>query len=219
MDNMNASDDVDMDENRPLVSDFVFLTVGAIFSILFVLALTENLLVLIVYYSTKSLRTKMNFWIAAVISCDLLIVINAFPFVICSSFAKYYIFGETGCKWDGFIVTFLGTSSIFLLTGLSIHRYVIMMTSICNKNIKKTTILLCIMFCYGFGIFWGIAPLIGWGSYALEGIRISCAPDWRSHRMRDVTYTIAMYICVLGLPLLIMGFCYLSIILKVSNAN
>jgi len=201
----------------PLVSDKVYTSIGFTFSILFVLALTENVLVIIVYLTTKSLRTKMNYWISSVILCDLLIVLNAFPFVIFSSFSKEYIFGVTGCKWDGFIVTWLGTSSIFLLTGLSVHRYIIMLTNIRNKNIKKTTVLLTVVFCFVMGLFWGIAPLIGWGSYDLEGINISCAPNWRSRLSWDVSYTIAMYIIVLFIPLIIMGFCYMSIILKVST--
>lgn len=213
---MNASESDGGPEKTQIVSNIVYLAIGSTFSILFILALAENVLVIIVYLSTKSLRKKMNFWIMAVVSCDLLIVINAFPLVTISSFAKKYMFGTSGCKWDGFIVTFLGTSSIFLLTGLSVHRYVVMTTCTPSKSIRKTTVLMAIMFCFALGMFWGVTPLIGWGSYALEGIQISCAPDWRSRTTSDVTYHVAMYILVLVVPLILMGFCYLSILYKVS---
>lgn len=199
------------------VSSAVYNSIGVTMTVLFILALFENIVVLVIYKSEKKLQSKTNLWIAAVIVCDLLIVLNAFPFVIIASFAQSYVFGTAGCKWDGFVVTVLGTSSIFLLTGLSVHRYIIMIYNTNRKLNEKTYIICGIIACFCFGFFWGITPLIGWGSFALEGINISCAPDWRSQRTSDKTYTIAMYICVLFFPLLTMAFCYIRILFKVSS--
>ena len=197
-------------------STTTFYFIGSIMSVLFVLALGENISVLVVYKNSPKLHTATNFWITAVIVCDLLIVINAFPFVIIASFSKDYIFGEIGCKWDGFIVTLLGTSSIFLFTGLSIHRYKIMHGKSRNIDINsKRYSIYGILFCFLFGLMWGICPLVGWGSFALEGIGISCAPDWRSQKVSNMIYTASMFICALFIPLLVMGFCYTKVLFKV----
>ena len=204
-------------ENKKLsVSSEIFQAIGISMSVLFVLALTENILVLYVYKRTKTLHTMTNYWIISVISCDLLIVINAFPFVILSSFAEEYIFGEVGCKWDGFIVTLLGTSSIFLLTGISVQRYFIIFKSQRQTQIKNSKIVTAILFCFLFGILWAVFPLIGWGSYSLEGINISCAPNWKSSNMSDKSYTLSLFIFVLFVPCIILAFCYIRILFKVS---
>jgi len=200
---------------EPEVSTNVFYSIGTCFSVLFVIAFLEDTSVLIVYHRTKKLHIRTNIWIVAILYCDLLIVLNAFPIVIISSFAKKHVFGDIGCKWDGFMVTTLGTASIFLLTGLSLHRYLVMTK--CNSNtIPKMHVILSVCVCCGFGVFWGVTPLFGWGSFALEGIGISCAPNWRSKTFSDLSYIIAMYIFVLFIPVLIMIFCYTAILLKVS---
>ena len=205
-------------ENTKLtVSSGIFVAIGVSMSVLFVLALAENILVLFVYKKTKKLHTRTNYWIASVISCDLLIVVNAFPFVIVSSFAEEYIFGEIGCKWDGFIVTLLGTTSIFLLTGLSVQRYFIMIKSQKQTEIRKSQTMTKILFCFLFGFLWAILPLIGWGSYSLEGIHISCAPNWKSNTISDKSYTLSMFVFVLFIPCIILAFCYTRILYKVRS--
>ena len=201
------------------VSSEVFLAIGIIMSVLFIFALIENILVLLVYKRTKTLHTMTNYWIVSVVSCDLLIVINAFPFVIISSFAEEYIFGEVGCKWDGFIVTLLGTSSIFLLTGISVQRYCIMCRAYKQTQLSKSRVLVTILFCFIFGFLWAVFPLLGWGSYFLEGIGISCAPNWKSSDISDKSYTLSMFVFVLFGPCIILAFCYIQILYKVRHCT
>lgn len=185
-------------------------------SILFVLGFVENTTLLIVYGLEKNLHTKTNAWICAILFCDLLLVLNAITYVMINGIAKRNIFGDIGCQYDGFAVTMLGTTSIFLLTGLSVQRYGIMMDVKRIKRVSKATVTKAILICFLFGLAWGVAPLAGWGSFALEGIGISCAPNWRSRALRDRSFTIAMYIAVLVVPLLVIGFCYTRILFKVK---
>ena len=197
----------------------VYDTIGVVICILFVFALLENLAVLSAFIRYKKLRTKTNIWILALIICDLLIVLNAFPLLIVASFARHYILGEPGCKWDGFIVTVLGTSSIYLLTGLSVHRYLIMFRTNRSVRTSKYNAFAGILACFLFGVLWGVLPLIGWGSFELEGIGLSCAPNWRSQKLNDLSYTASMYILVLLVPVLMIGYCYIKIISKVSKLD
>ncbi|WAR10421.1 OPSD1-like protein, partial [Mya arenaria] len=199
------------------ISPNVFDAIGTTFSVLFMLALFENVIVLNLYHSCEKLHIRTNMWIIAVIYCDMIIVLSAFPFVIISSFSKSFIFGYYGCQWDGFLVTSLGSTSIFLLTGLSLQRYFIMTSKLRSNKISRFRIWLAIGICLSFGLFWGIMPLIGWGSFELEGIGISCAPDWKSGSPSNISYTIAMYVFVFFIPVAIIIICYLSIVLKVMS--
>ena len=212
----NHSNGSVLDETGQQVTSAAFRAIGISMIILFCLALAENIMVLLVYRRTRKLHSKTNIWIVSLVICDLLIVINAFPFVIVSSFAEEYVFGTTGCKWDGFIITLLGTTSIFLLTGLSIHRYIIIFSSHKHRRIGKSNLLSAILICFLFGLFWAIVPLVGWGSYALEGVRISCAPDWRSQTVSNQSYTLCLFTFVLFIPCVLLAFCYMRIICKVS---
>lgn len=194
----------------------IYDMIGFFMFLLFVFAVIENVSVLYVYFKNKQLQTVNNLWIAAVMVCDLLIVVNAFPFVVVTSFGHGHIMGSVGCDFDGFVVTSLGSTSIYLLAGLSMHRYYIILNKLTTKLYCRVIVIFSIVLCFVFGIFWGVAPLFGWGSYSPEGLGISCAPDWRSKRENDVSFMIAMYIGVLFMPLAIICYCYVRILYKVK---
>lgn len=198
------------------VSSQVYIALGITMSVVFVFGIIENIIVLVVYSGDRRVRTKTNLWIFAILICDLLLLVNTNSYVIINCFAERNLFGDIGCLYDGFLVTVLGTTSIFLLAGISIHRYGVIMNIECVKRCRKREVSFGILLCFVCGLFWGTAPLVGWGSFALEGIGISCAPNWRSHLLRDRSYTIAMYVFVLLIPLFIFGFCYSCILKKVS---
>ena len=42
---------------------------------------------------------------------------------------------------------------------------------------------------------WNTPPLFGWGSYELEGVRTSCAPNWYSRDVGNMSYII-IYFCL-----------------------
>ncbi|WAR10451.1 OPSP-like protein, partial [Mya arenaria] len=90
------------------------------------------------------------------------------------------------------------------------------MTSTFKPNtIGRFRIWMAIGLCFSFGLFWGTMPLVAWGSFELEGIGISCAPDWKSRTLSNLSYTIAMYFFVLFIPVAIILICYISILLKI----
>lgn len=194
-----------------------YKAIGVTLSVLFILALLGNMSVLKVYKDTHSLRTQTNMWVISVIVCDLLIVLYAFPFVIVSSFAERYMFGDIGCNFDGFIVTFLGSTSIYLFTGLSIHRYHLMFKGHYTQKHSQTSGHLYIGLCFILGLFWGVCPIFGWSQFGQEGIGISCSINWKSQKISDQAFIASMYIGVLFIPLMVIGYCYGRVLFKVSN--
>ena len=203
----NASDNTKLSVSRGI---------GISMSALFVCALTVNILVLYIFKRTKTLQTRTNYWIMSVITCDLLTVINTFPFVIISSFAEEYIFGEIGCKWYGFMFTLLGTTSIFLLTGISVQRYLIICKNRNQTRIQKGKLVGPMFFCFLLGLLCAVFPLIGWGSYTIEGLNISCEPNWKSDNVSDKSYKLSLFVFALFVPGSILAFCYTRILYKVS---
>lgn len=47
---------------------------------------------------------------------------------------------------------------------------------------------------------WNTPPLFGWGSYALEGVKTSCAPNWYSRDSGDMSYIIMYFTFCFAVP-------------------
>ncbi|KAJ8013271.1 hypothetical protein DPEC_G00051520 [Dallia pectoralis] len=59
-----------------------------------------------------------------------------------------------------------------------------------------------------YSIFWTVPPLLGWSSYDLEGAGTSCSVSWTLRTAQSHAYIICLFIFCLGLPILIMIYCY-----------
>lgn len=47
---------------------------------------------------------------------------------------------------------------------------------------------------------WNTPPLFGWGSYELEGIKTSCAPNWYSRDVGNMSYIIIYFLICFAVP-------------------
>ncbi len=51
-----------------------------------------------------------------------------------------------------------------------------------------------------WSFLWNTPPLFGWGSYELEGVQTSCAPDWYSRNLANVSYIMCYFLLCFALP-------------------
>lgn len=51
-----------------------------------------------------------------------------------------------------------------------------------------------VVFSWVWSFVWNTPPLFGWGSYELEGVKTSCAPNWYSRDAGNMSYII-IYFC------------------------
>ena len=65
-------------------------------------------------------------------------------------------------------------------------------------------------------LLWSVSPLVGWGRYAPEPFGLSCSLDWP---VIPWSYTVGIFAFCYGLPLLLMVFCYASIVHTVRAAS
>lgn len=59
-----------------------------------------------------------------------------------------------------------------------------------------------------WSFLWNTPPLFGWGSYEMEGVRISCAPKWQSADGGDVSYIIMYFVFCFAVPFSIITVSY-----------
>lgn len=73
-----------------------------------------------------------------------------------------------------------------------------------------------------WSFMWNTPPLFGWGSYELEGVKVSCAPDWYSRDVGNMSYIIIYLFFCFAVPFSIITASYSQLLWtlrQVSNAN
>ncbi|XP_068178328.1 opsin-5-like [Antennarius striatus] len=131
-----------------------------------------------------------------------------------------YLISIWTCEVDGFFTLVFGLSSINTLTMISVTRYV----RGCHPNrahhITRTSVSVCLLLIWVTAGFWSAAPLLGWGSYTDRGYG-TCEIDWaqatRSSAHRS--YIVSIFTACFFLPVLVMLFCYVSIINMVKKGH
>lgn len=74
----------------------------------FLLGTGLNLICLIAIYKVKSISSTMNPFFVSLSVADLTVSLLASPFSFASTISREWLFGESGCKWYGFISYFAG---------------------------------------------------------------------------------------------------------------
>ncbi|CAJ1052765.1 opsin 6%2C group member a [Xyrichtys novacula] len=124
------------------------------------------------------------------------------------------------CQVDGFFTLLFGLSSINTLTVISITRYI----KGCHPNkahhISRISVSFCLLMIWITAGFWSGAPLVGWGSYKDRGYG-TCEIDWAKANYSSIyrSYIISIFIFCFFVPVLVMLFCYVSIINTVKRGN
>ncbi|KAM3863259.1 visual pigment-like receptor peropsin [Diretmus argenteus] len=124
------------------------------------------------------------------------------------------------CQVDGFLTLLFGLASINTLTVISVTRYI----RGCHPNrahcISMNTITISLICIWTGAVFWSVAPLLGWGSYTDRGYG-TCEVDWSKANYSTIykSYIISILLCCFFIPVMIMFFCYVSIINMVKSTN
>lgn len=198
------------------VSSEVGLTVALILSMFSAAAFLLNGAIVSFFIVRKDLITPTNVFIMTLSVCDFLIATLGNPLAIVSSAMRRWYFGRNICVWYGFTMTFLGLTTISLLTAISIDRYVLIVHTMRTVTISMRTSVVCVICCGIWGLFWAVMPLLGWNGYVTEINGLACSVDWQGKTPAATSYIIMLLICCLLIPMLILGYSYIRIFMTVS---
>uniref|UniRef100_A0A3Q4N6W4 Opsin 6, group member a n=1 Tax=Neolamprologus brichardi TaxID=32507 RepID=A0A3Q4N6W4_NEOBR len=89
-----------------------------------------------------------------------------------------------------------------------------------SHYITRTSVFVCLLLIWIAAGFWSGAPLLGWGSYTDRGYG-TCEIDWAKANYSSVykSYIVSIFVCCFFIPVLVMLFCYVSIINTVKRGN
>lgn len=175
-----------------------------------------NLFVIVLMLKDKQLWTPLNIILFNLVCSDFSISVLGNPWTFMSAISQKWIFGKTMCTIYGFFMAFLGILSITTLTVLSFDRYLIVAQPFKNLNLTHKSACVLVICIWLYALILTTPPLFGWGSYVNEAANISCSVNWEDRTYDSMTYIIYLFLLGLVVPIIVIGFSYMTIIVKVK---
>nr|XP_057937962.1 teleost multiple tissue opsin 2b isoform X2 [Doryrhamphus excisus] len=210
----NLSDDPELlldppaeEEDEGRLSSTGFVVLSVVLGFIMTFGFLNNLVVLLLFCKFKKLRTPVNMLLLNISVSDMLVCVFGTTLSFASSIRGRWLLGRSGCNWYGFINSCFGIVSLISLVILSYDRYSTL--TVYNKrgpDYRKP--LLAVGASWLYSLFWTVPPLLGWSSYGQEGAGTSCSVSWTARTAQSHAYIICLFIFCLGLPVLVMIYCY-----------
>ncbi|CAF1004111.1 unnamed protein product [Brachionus calyciflorus] len=163
-----------------------------------------------VLYFWLSFDNGMNIY-AVEIFIDCLMFINISK--IC------WMFGKIMCTVSGFLMYFIGCSSIYLLSAISFERWYVIMNPFKFRIFTRKSIIIMIIACELFSLFWCLAPLFGWSYYSMEISLTTCSIEWYENSFNVKSYNTVIFMLVYFIPLVFLIFTNCKIVFMIRSLN
>lgn len=192
----------------------VILEVASMAAIL-LFSVVGNILSCIVMYQNARLRTWHNLLLLNVIIADLLAALICMPFVIAVLLTGRWALGrDSSCTISGYFNALLATVSVTSLAIISVSRYYLIVRfsdyikifKCRNVGVMSTAIWVVSAICT-------FPPVVGWGQYIFLPGGALCFLYFGS----SVSYSTVFTVLMLGVPILVMVFCFTKVYLVVRK--
>uniref|UniRef100_A0AAR2KIE7 G-protein coupled receptors family 1 profile domain-containing protein n=1 Tax=Pygocentrus nattereri TaxID=42514 RepID=A0AAR2KIE7_PYGNA len=167
-----------------------------------------NVLVIIVTLRHRQLRQPLNYALVNLAVADLgCAMFGGLPTTVTNAMG-YFSLGRLGCVLEGFAVAFFGIAGLCSVAVIAIDRYMVVCRPMGTVIFQTRHAVAGVVFSWVWSFVWNTPPLFGWGSYQLEGVMTSCAPDWYSRDTANVSYILCYFMLCFALPFSTIVFSY-----------
>ncbi|XP_038846709.1 opsin-3 [Salvelinus namaycush] len=173
----------------------------------------NNIIVIVLYYRFKRLRTPTNLLIVNISISDVLVSVIGINFTFVSCIKGGWVWNPATCIWDGFSNSLFGIVSIMSLSALAYERYIRVVHA---KVVDFPWAWRCITYIWLYSLVWTGAPLLGWNRYTLEIHQLGCSLDWTSKDPNDSSFVLFFLLACFFVPVGIMIYCYGNILYTVQ---
>ena len=191
---------------------------GLIFILMFLVSAMGNSLVCYIVYQKPAMRSAINILLATLAMADVLTAIVCMPFTIITLIGQDWIFGEVFCQVNAIMFNLLVTEGTFVLLTISVDRFMIIVRRKDTLTPRKAKVYISVSWLLSIAIV--LPPLFGWGSYGFERGQIHCSLEWPSQGeldLTDLSYGLFFYVSTFCIPLILMGYCFVSILRTVRR--
>ncbi|XP_029385657.1 vertebrate ancient opsin-like [Echeneis naucrates] len=192
---------------RGTLSPAGFVVLSVVLGFIMTFGFLCNFVVLVLFCKFKKLRTPVNMLLLNISVSDMLVCLFGTTLSFASSVRGRWLLGRSGCSWYGFINSCFGIVSLISLVILSYDRYSTL-TVLNKRGPSYRKPLLAVGASWLYSLFWTVPPLLGWSSYDIEGAGTSCSVSWTVQTAQSHAYIICLFTFCLGIPVLVMIYCY-----------
>ncbi|XP_055733599.1 teleost multiple tissue opsin 2b [Salvelinus fontinalis] len=206
------------DTPKETLSRTGFIVLSVFLGLIMIFGFLNNFVVLLLFCKFKTLRTPVNMLLLNISVSDMLVCMFGTTLSFTSSIKGKWLLGRHGCLWYGFINSCFGIVSLISLVVLSYDRYSTL--TVYNKrgpDYRKP--LLAVGGSWLYSLIWTVPPLLGWSSYDLEGAGTSCSVSWTLRTAESHAYIICLFVFCLGLPIVIMVYCYCRLLWAIKQVG
>ena len=189
--------------------DHVYYIIGIYTTVAFIVSVCCNVFVGFIFCRIfKRKRFTVNLIIINICVANALQACPPSLFVVVNSFEEKYVFGHSVCLFDSVWVTLCAVTVITLLGYLGYERYHMIKSMRTGETRVSLKNVLSICGCWLYALFWSVMPLLGWSSYGIEGLRISCSVDWYHRTASAVSYVGCLFMAAYVVPINVICFTY-----------
>ncbi|XP_076088429.1 rhodopsin-like [Mytilus galloprovincialis] len=182
-------------------------------------ALTNGSVLFVLFVKNRKLLTRANQYIATVCLISFTMSVFGAPMVVVSCFNEGWLFGDTGCKYYAFLMSYGGLTSMLLLCMDSVDKYIYVVKRELSSRLTSNFSISAITGSSAVALGFAVGPLVGWNQYIYEGIGTACAIDTIGENNNGQSFVISLLIVFFVLPVSVMIFSYGSIYVKVITES
>lgn len=94
----------------------------------------------------------------------------------------------------------IGIAGLCSVAVIAVDRCMVVCRPLGMVTFQTTHAVAGVVFSWVWSFIWNTPPLFGWGSYELEGVRTSCAPDWYSRDAGNMSYIVCYFLLCFAVP-------------------
>ncbi|XP_033943391.1 parapinopsin-like [Pseudochaenichthys georgianus] len=186
--------------NEELLSRTGYTILAVIMGVFSVCGIFLNVLVIVVTVRHRQLRQPLSYALVNLAICDLgCAVFGGLPTTVTSAMG-YFSLGRAGCVLEGFAVSIFGISSLCTIAIISVERYIVVCYPQGAVMFQTRHAVSGVVLSWLWSFLWNTPPLFGWGSFELEGVKTSCAPNWYSRDIGNMSYIILYFMLCFTVP-------------------
>lgn len=176
------------------------------------ISIVGNALVILIFSTTKNLRTPSNLLVVNLAFSDFAMMVVMSPPMIINCYYETWVLGPLFCEIYGMAGSLFGCASIWSMTMIAFDRYNVIVKGLAAKPLTHSGAILRVAFIWAASLAWTLCPLFGWNRYVPEGNMTACGTDYLTKDWFSRSYILIYSVFVYYTPLLLIIACYWFIV-------
>lgn len=190
-----------------------YYVIGLVYLVIGTIALGGNYIVLKIFSSYPALRTPSNMLVINLAISDFMLMMTLVPESIYNFLlGGPWKFGDTACQVHAFCGSLFGYNQIFTLTCISYDRYNVIVNGFAGKKLTYSRVTSLIIIAWIWATGWALAPIFGFGAYAMDGVLGSCSYEYVTQSDSNKAAIMTLFWTNYAIPVTIIIGCYYNIV-------